>query len=122
MNKQLDTKQLMKQYINIANDALRQQKNDIALKGVVALMDATLGGEKIAVDVVDENGNSLERFSTRFADGQFTPVRTGQHAANKQFEVTYNYIRQVVEDADNYMAHPGKLDWDWLTGQVSRTQ
>jgi len=119
MNRQHEASVLIKQYINIANDILRQQKNDFALQGVVALLDRTLGGDDITVQVLDEHDAPVARFTTRFGEGQFAPVRSGVPATDRQFEVKSTYLKQVVDNAEDYMQHPTRLDWDWLTGQVS---
>lgn len=120
MNKEHEAALLIKQYINIANGILLQQKDSMALAGVVALLERMLAGDDISIKVTDEDGSTMAWFSTRFGAGQFAPPHSGRHGSDRVFEVSRSYLQQVVDNAQDYMEHPGKLDWDWLTGRVSQ--
>lgn len=121
-DKEHDASVLIKQYLNIANDALMKQKDDLALKGIVVLLERIFSRENITLEVVDETGESMGYFTTRFTNGQFAPVRPGIYDPETQFIVKRSYLQQVVDNAEEYLNHPIKLDWDWLTGQIKPTE
>ena len=118
MHTEHDASNLLKTYLNIANDALSKQQEDPVLQGVVALLQRSFALDTLCVTVVDDQDEALGSFSTRFADGRFTPVESGARHPDKEFRVKASYLQAVVDNADDYMAHPTKLDWDWLSGQV----
>jgi len=120
MNRQHDAGVLLRQYINLANDALQQQKHNAVLSGVVTLLEHKLAGDEITVTVVDEDdATTVARFVTRFGNGQFAPLREVEHGSARQFDVNRSYLQLVVDNAQDYLQHPTRLDWDWLASRVT---
>jgi hypothetical protein len=84
----------------------------------VALLNRLYTHKHISLRVVDDDGHVLAGFTTRFVDGQFMPVIEGEQAPDTRFDLRRSYLEQVVEHAHEYMQHPLRMDWDWLTGKA----
>ncbi|ALP53893.1 hypothetical protein Tel_12535 [Candidatus Tenderia electrophaga] len=120
MGDQLSAKALVKQYINICNDVLLSHRQSALLKQVLALINRRYSQESITFKLVDDEGHEQGRFTTRFVDGTFMPIEDAQDSESSDIRLVLEqrYVQQVVEHAEDYMEHPTKLDWDWLTGEV----
>lgn len=110
----LGTTNLVKHYFNICNTALLQQENKLIYKVAIEIVNRVASGENITVDVVAEDGAPLGRYTTYFKDGQFGPIREGEHEPDAHFRLSRPFLAQVLENADTYIRHPEKLDWSWL--------
>ncbi len=118
MNKELETSNLIKQYINIINTVLSKQKHMPVLQGVVLLLENAFSMKDINIDVVDEADHFITFFATRFANGQFSPAHPGIAEPDIQLKVKQSYLQEVTEHAEEYIKYPLKLDLDWLMGQI----
>jgi hypothetical protein len=118
MNEKLSNKTLIKYYINICNYALFKHRHLPLLKEILAGVNRIYSQGTITFIMIDDENKPLAYFSTRFVDGMFTPVVEGEHSPDIKLKIRRSYLENVVENADDYMAHPTKLDWDWLTGEV----
>ena len=68
--------------------------------------------------VVDDSGNPLASFTTRFSEGQFTPPETNYDVPDTQFKIQCSYLQEVVDNADDYINNPAMLNWDLLNGNI----
>jgi hypothetical protein len=111
----LSTKNLVKYYFNICNTALVEHRDNPLFKAAVSLADKFAGGDNISLQVVNDAGESLGHFTTYFKDGQFGPTTEGVHEPDKAFIVKQAFLQEVVDNGDEYIKRPSKLDWSWLT-------
>lgn len=113
MTAKLETTNLVKHYINICNTALAANRNGPVYGSLLALVNEFASGDAITLKVVDECGESLY-FTTRFIDGEFTPIREGEHDTDARFVLERSFLDSVVRNSDVYVKNPEKLDWSWL--------
>ncbi len=118
MREKLTNNVLIKYYINICNYALFKHRHLPLLNGILAVINRIYSQDTIAFIMTDDENKPLAYFSTRFVDGMFTPVEEGEHSPDIKLKLRRSYLENVVKNADDYMTHPTKLDWDWLTGKV----
>ena len=76
MGDDLETLNLIKYYINISNTALSDSENKSRLLSEKSVLTALASGSIISFRVAEDNSVSDEVYTTRFIDGQFTPVQT----------------------------------------------
>lgn len=105
---------LAKHYINICNTALAQHRDEFPYKQIIALLDKLYSGETLTFRIEDEKGHAETDVTTRFIDGQFTPIRVGEHDPDAHFVLHRRYLEEVLENAEEYTQHPAKLDLSWL--------
>jgi hypothetical protein len=118
MDREHDASNLLKTYLNIANGALSKQQDDPVLQGIVTLLQHSLALKTLSVTVIDDQGQTLGSFSTRFAGGRFAPIESDVRYPDIKFQLEASYLQAVADNADDYMANPSTLNWDWLTGRV----
>jgi hypothetical protein len=105
-------------YFNIANTALNERGRHHPYSDIIAVMNRLFSGETISLRIVDEKGEPLEYVTTGFVEGQFTPIREGVHHPDAKFTLSRDYLEEVMEHSDDYIRHPDRLDWSWLTAQL----
>lgn len=115
MAEQLSTHDLVKHYINICNAALATPDANPLVGLVESVMTRAVSAETIHLEVVDDSGDTLGHYTTRFVDGRFMPVDEGIEEPDTRFTLSRSFLTEVVEDSDHYLAHPEDLDWSWLT-------
>jgi translation elongation factor EF-Tu-like GTPase len=106
---------LVKHYFNICNTAITQNEDSLLFSAALGVINQLKSGDEISIKVVDKQEEVTEYFTTRFVDGVFTPIVKGENKPDSQFTMTKDMLQDVLEHADEYIAHPEKLDWSWLT-------
>jgi hypothetical protein len=109
-----ETLNLVKQYFNICNAALATHREKAAFGTVLALINRFASGDTITLQVIDDTPAPAGYYTTRFVDGQFTPVQPGEQHPDDRFTLHRRFLEDVVAHADHYVEHPEKLDWSWL--------
>jgi len=109
---------LVKHYFNICNTALLQKEDNLLYKVAMDIANQFASGDNITLKIVDEQGKPLEYYTAYFKDGQFAPIREGIHEPDAQFSLSKHFLEHVLENADDYIEHPRKLDWSWLLQSI----
>lgn len=118
MAEHMDAINLATHYFNVANTALAERGRHHPYSEIIAVMNRLFSGQTISLRIVDEKGEPLEHVTTGFVDGQFTPIRPGIHDPDARFSLSRDFLEDVVEHSDDYIRHPDRLDWSWLTAQL----
>lgn len=117
MSDNLSTHNLVKHYINICNTAFTRHKDELIFGSALAVLNKYASGEVITLQVVDAADKPLGYYTTRFIDGEFTPVMEGdQGNSGACFDLRRSYLEHVFRNADDYIDNPEKFDWRWLSG------
>ena len=120
MAERLKALTLAKHYINICNTALAQHREQFPYKQIITLLDRLYSGETLTFRIEDEDGREEAIVTTGFIDGQFTPIREGEHNPDAHFILHRSYLEEVLEHAEEYTRHPAKLDLSWLHDTLKR--
>ena len=113
MTTKLETTNLVKHYFNICNTALAAHRDSAVYGSLLAVLNELASGDAITLKVVDDSGED-RHFTTRFIDGEFTPIREGEHDTDARFVLERAFLEKVVKNSDDFVENPGKLDWSWL--------
>lgn len=117
MNKQLYTIDLVRQYFNICNQVLAQRRENPFYATIQTVINWFHSGDVITLKVVDipkEPGIPSGYYTTQYIDGHFTLVEEGEQDPDSCFTLRKSFLEDVVNNADDYIEHPEKLDWSWL--------
>lgn len=118
MNETLSTLNLVKHYINICNTAFTRHKEEMVFGAALAALNKYTSGEVITLQVIDSENRNVGYYTTRFIDGEFTPIMEGdQSNADAHFTLRKSFLEDVLSNADNYIDNPERLDWSWLQGK-----
>lgn len=118
MAEHMDPVNLATHYFNIANTALAERGREHPYSDIIALMNRLSSGQTISLRITDEKGEPIEHVTTGFVDGQFTPIRAGIHHPDAKFTLSRDFLEHVVAHSDEYVRHPERLDWSWLTARL----
>jgi hypothetical protein len=80
----------------------------------LAIINRIASGETITFQVVEGESILTSSFTTKFVDGQFTPVQPGKNDGKKRFTLHRQFLETVIAHPSAYIDHPEKLDWSWL--------
>lgn len=109
------------QALNVMNSAIDAHRDDFPYKQILELSEKLLGDETIGMAVyADDASAPFDHYTVRFADGRFELLGQGKKGEPRiTWKVSRDYLGDVVRDADTYIAHPEKLDLDWLKSRLS---
>lgn len=118
MNSQ-ETRSYFIQYINTCNIALARHKETIPYKQILELGEKIIGGKNIGVEVYGEDPDRpVDLYTIRLNNGNFDVVAFDKQNAAMEWKVKESYLAKVVSHSDEYIAHPERLEWDWLKSRI----
>ncbi|MGH7256685.1 MAG: hypothetical protein ACREI3_13020 [Nitrospirales bacterium] len=110
---------LFLQYLNTCNLALAQHRDAIPHKQILELVGTMLRDRPIGVVVYAENpDHPLGQYTIRFSGGSFDVVAHERQKASLDWKVRVSYLQRIVDHSDDYIAHPERLEWDWLKSRL----
>jgi hypothetical protein len=116
---QLETNALATQAVNVMNRALAQHRDAAPYKQLLAASERLLGGKNLGMAVyADDPKHPYDYYTLHFADGRLELLGRGKQEPDIAWKVSRDYLRRVVDDPERYLAHPEKLDWDWLKDRL----
>jgi len=115
MSDELSNLDLVKWYFNVCNTALATPNANPVITLVESLVIKATSNRVITLRLVDDSQETIGWYTTRFVDGQFGPVEEGECDPDSRFTLRRSFLRKVVEDSDQYIEHPERLDWSWMT-------
>lgn len=110
-----DVATMFRQYLNICNQAIERHRDEFPYKHILAAAEAVIGDRPIDLAVYDDLPKGA--FTLHMKDKKLT---NGGHPQDpkKAWRVNLSYLRQVTEHPEDYIAHPEKLDLDWLKSRM----
>lgn len=116
---QLDTNALVTQYLNVVNRSLGENREDFPYKQLLDASEKLFADKRVAVGVYqDDIRNPHHWFTARFGNGRFELVAQGKGDADFQWVLREAHVAEVVDHPEAFIAHPYKLDIDWLKKAV----
>ena len=108
------------QYLNICNMALNRHKDDFPYKQMLEIGESALGGKNIGIAVLADDSNLVTAyFTVRLSRTTFDVVAHQKEEAEMDWTVKESYVKKVVESPGDYIAHPEKLEWEWLKSRLN---
>ena len=117
MNEPTYTINLVRRYFIICNIALAQRRGNNVYAEIQRLINQFKNGIFITLKVVDIpkiTGVPEGYYTIQYIDGHFTPATESEHHSGARFTLRQSFFEDVVDNADDYIVHPEKLDWGWL--------
>ena len=105
---------LVKHYFNVCNAALTHGTDGTLAAPARGLLTQLASDVTIAVEIAGTGDDDALKYTTRFIDGQFTPVRGGVHEPQARLTLTRDFLEDVERNARDYIENPQRLDWSWL--------
>lgn len=97
------------------NAALEMHRDSLLFQAMLKACDAELEGEDLGVAVYDEDADQpSDHFTIRMQEGSFAFVSHSQSSDGDDWEVSEDYLDQVIADPKRYIENPSLLSFDWL--------
>ena len=106
---------LLIEYLDVCNTAMAAKKDSFPHKQALALSMLVFAGRNFSLLLYDHDPDLPDAcYTVRFASNQLKLVAEGKQNPVFSCKVKRDYLRKVVGSRQEYIAHPEKLDWDWL--------
>lgn len=115
------TTPLFAEALDVMNAALARHKDAAPYKQMLGLSEKLIGGRNIGVSIYDQaSDRPIDACTVTFEEERFQLVAHGKREPEPEitWKVSREYLEKVVENREDYLAHPAKLDWDWLKSRM----
>lgn len=109
-----DYEQLFQQYLEICNQALEQNKGKFPYTEIWGARLKTLKEEMNIHAVVFDDRPKLAYMLRLTKDMKIEIAGKKTTPPEDAWPFTYQYLKRVVDNPQEYMANPAKLEWGWL--------
>lgn len=110
---------LFAQALDVMNEALVRHEDAAPFKQMLGLSEKLVAGRHIGVSIYDQaSDRPIDECTVTFEEQRFRLVAHGQRDPEISWKVSREYLEKVVENREDYLAHPAKLDWDWLKSRM----
>lgn len=104
---------LLKQYIEVFNRAVEENQNKFPYKEMWhAAFHVEKNGNDINYVVYDVRPKAS--FTLRFNEGKLKLIDKNKKQPKDFCSLSYDYLKSVADNADEYIKNPEKLNWQWL--------
>ncbi len=105
--------ELLKRYIEVFNRAVKENKDKLPYQN---MLSAALKLPESVGDLhyVIYDHRPKGSFSLRLVDGSLEIIDKNKKTSENFCTLSYDYLRNVTENADKYVKNPALLDWSWL--------
>ncbi|MCB1688508.1 MAG: hypothetical protein KDI33_08485 [Halioglobus sp.] len=110
-----DSYKLFMEALEVTNSALEELRDKPVIKNVLELIDEHASGRKFGVAIyADSPDDPFDYYTVRLNQRRIEFVSRGKDEPDIAWKVSTEYLRDVVENSDDYISNPLKLDLDWL--------
>ncbi len=118
----LDTNALFTQYVNVVNKALAAHRDEFPMKQLSKAGEKLVGGKEIGAAVYKNDPDAPHDYFTVTMEGGRFQAEQGKGHPDIEWKVKQQHIENVVENPDEFIAHPLKLDLDWLSTRFGKSE
>ncbi len=109
--------QLFSAYLKVCNRALENNKDVFPYKEICGATEKILANTKVKMAVYDDRPKACYKVQMEGSNMHATESENADDARDA-WRLNYSYLKQVVDNPDEYIKHPAKLDWDWLRNRL----
>ena len=110
-----EMERLFAQYMEVCNKAAAAHQNDFPYKQFWET------GKKIfknGVDIAIIDDTPQLSYHIDFEDKSLKSKKINPEDAKREWVVNLSYLKKVVENPEDYIKNPTKLDWHWLKNRL----
>lgn len=109
-----DYEQVFQQYLEICNRAIEQNRDKFPYTEIWGARFKALEAEATLHAVVYDDRPKVEFVLRLTRDMKIEIVEKKAIAPEEEWPFTYQYLKRVVDNPQEYIDHPAKLEWGWL--------
>jgi hypothetical protein len=111
--------QLVQQYLDVCNRALRANADHFPWKQIISLGNTKWEGKNIGLGINEPGRETPETYTITFVNGQFVYGGPGKFDTSYTWEADKAFMEKVVASPQEYIDHPMKINWDWVKSSLS---
>jgi hypothetical protein len=104
--------QLFRQYLEICNRAMQAHCHEFPYKQIWDAVERLQAGEPVDLTIYDDEPQHHYKVCLR--DKHIDLVKEEPEEMPEGWKMNTSYLRRVVENPQEYIEQPARLDWDWL--------
>jgi len=105
---------IFQQYLEICNQAIEKNKNTFPYTEIWGARFKTLEAEATLQATVYDDRPKVAFMLRLTKDMKIEIVEKKTIAPEDEWPFTYQYLKRVVDNPQEYIDHPTKLEWGWL--------
>jgi hypothetical protein len=106
-------------FVQVCNTVLSANCERIPYKQIISSAEKLFGDRAFSMIVYDgKPDNPVATYRVRFAKGQLHTVGQADESSVFGIKIGKDYMQKVVDNPQEYVDYPEKLDWDWLTNRL----
>ncbi len=109
-----DYKKIFQQYLEICNQAIEQNKNKFPYTEIWGARFKLLETEATLKAIIYDDRPKLSCMLRLTKDMKIELVENKPIPPDEAWPFTYQYLKRVVENPNEYIANPARLEWGWL--------
>jgi hypothetical protein len=110
---------MLSEALAVWNRALRGHRETVPYRQIVARCETMLGNRQLPVCIfASHEAQPAAHFAIEYRHGQFELTSERDRSQGEPWNVSVAYLREVVQNAEQYARHPERLDWQWLTDRL----
>ena len=113
----INVEEMFKKYLEICNKALSENKDRFPYKFILDAAKEKLSEKTVSIELYDDRPKL--QCDVKMVDNQIDVVECKEiNAQNLPWQVKLSYLQRVIENPDEFIENPAKIDWDWLQDQI----
>lgn len=111
--------QLFKSYLQVCNDALETNGNRFPFKQILGAAEAKRHRE-VEVCIVDDQPDVsyvIHLEHQKILGESMSCPSASCDCTKPKWNVTRSYLEDVINNPDEYIQNPAKIDWEWMFDQ-----
>lgn len=108
-----------KQALNVINQSLEANRDKMPYNMFIQAGESALEGKNIGVAVYADDPDTPHDFYTlKLEGGRMDLVEHGKQDPDITWKVSDAYLDELINNPQQYIDHPEKMDWDWLRDRL----
>ncbi len=109
-------KELFAQYVAVCNRALETHKDEFPYKQLWEMAQVALEKQPVSLAIYDDQLKAV--YDVLLHDNHLNIVAESHAQPSHVWHMNRHYLEQVVNNPDDYINNPAKIDWEWLKASV----
>lgn len=107
---------LFRQYVMICNQALQAHAHEFPYKQIWNAVERLQSSKPVDLTIYDDEPQ--HHYKVSLQDHHIDLVQDEEDETHQGWKLNTSYLRRVVENPEEYINQPARLDWDWLKDRV----
>ncbi len=114
-NKTLE--KLLQKYLDVCNKAIEENKNEFPYKQAMSSFERMFENNNIHIAIYDDRVKDM--YVLKYKNSKLSNETSEEPVLEKSWHINYSHLKHVVDNPEQYIKHPIKLDWEWVKNRTT---